>query len=245
MRENDFQRRRREREFQERVLSALEKPRENRFFKVINSPSFLWILTAVLLSLGGAFYSTRQQCIKDSDKITESLHKVSQEIESRLSFAYNGIDENSTFKSVKTALDHAPYRYSEFQSYTIVELYDRFRAMEWRVDSTVRNPDAFGPTHKLSDDSDTDRKLNLVLYALINDTNLFPESTPNDPQNMQSALVAEATNHARDLLNDLLFDFEPKCGVAEVSRAIVTGHQPYVVARRRANDEGVSRRKSK
>jgi hypothetical protein len=55
--DNEFLRQRREREFQQRVLAAVEKPKTSRIFKIMNAPSFLWLLTALILTVGGAYIS--------------------------------------------------------------------------------------------------------------------------------------------------------------------------------------------
>ena len=56
MADNEFLRQKREREFQQRVLAALEKPKSHRIIRVINAPFFLWLLTVILVT-GGRFLS--------------------------------------------------------------------------------------------------------------------------------------------------------------------------------------------
>jgi len=41
-------------EFQQRLLAAVEKPERNRLLAVINSAFFLWVMSALLLSICGS-----------------------------------------------------------------------------------------------------------------------------------------------------------------------------------------------
>ena len=64
--ENEVLRQKRERQFQARVLAAVEKPKRNRFLAIINAPIVLWLLSAATLSFVPLLYQTRQQCMQQS-----------------------------------------------------------------------------------------------------------------------------------------------------------------------------------
>jgi hypothetical protein len=68
--ESDGLRERREREFQRRVLAAIERPKSNRFWAFINSAAFLWLASAIVLT-GGGWYITRQKLRRCCRKIAE------------------------------------------------------------------------------------------------------------------------------------------------------------------------------
>jgi hypothetical protein len=65
---NDQLRERREREFQRRVLSALEK-KQNRIWAFLNSGIVLWFLTAMIITVGGSFITNHKQCLADARQI--------------------------------------------------------------------------------------------------------------------------------------------------------------------------------
>ena len=54
----DDRREARDSDFQARVLAVLERPKRKRVLLVINSPFFLWIMTAIFLTVGGSYYAT-------------------------------------------------------------------------------------------------------------------------------------------------------------------------------------------
>jgi len=72
-----------EADFQERILRALEPGPKRRLFVVLNSAFFLWTLTAILLTLGGAFASRRSECILAFEKFKEDWIPLSEEVGGR------------------------------------------------------------------------------------------------------------------------------------------------------------------
>jgi hypothetical protein len=61
---------------------------QSRVWLFINSGIFLWVLSAILLTLGGGYVTTHQQCMRDADQIIERRVKLSQDLYARnVSFA--------------------------------------------------------------------------------------------------------------------------------------------------------------
>src|SRR5215469_1400068 len=67
-------------EFQQRLLAAVEKPERNRLLAVINSAFFLWVMSALLLSIGGSYITNHKQCLDDAEKVIERRSHLSQEL---------------------------------------------------------------------------------------------------------------------------------------------------------------------
>src|ERR1700730_14386792 len=80
MAESEFSRQKRERDFQSKVLASLKAPEKNAFFKYANMPFVLWLLSAIILTLGGAYFSGYQQCIKDATDLGERYTQLSREL---------------------------------------------------------------------------------------------------------------------------------------------------------------------
>src|SRR5437016_7933218 len=59
-------RNRRERAFQARVLATLDKPKGAPILAALNSPIVLWLLSAILITSGGAYLNNHQQCIQNA-----------------------------------------------------------------------------------------------------------------------------------------------------------------------------------
>lgn len=83
MADNEFLRQKREREFQQRVLAAVEKPKENRGWKFVNSGIVIWGLSVALITIGGGYITNHQQCMRDADQLIERRDHLTSEIWSR------------------------------------------------------------------------------------------------------------------------------------------------------------------
>ena len=83
MLESELQRQKRERNFQQRVLNAVEAPKRNRFLAVINSAFFLWCISALFLTVGGGYLTNHQQCVREADQLIERRSLLTQELYGR------------------------------------------------------------------------------------------------------------------------------------------------------------------
>jgi len=50
-------------------LSAIEKPSPSLVLKIINAPFFLWLLTAVVFTLGVGYYNTHHPATDDGQAV--------------------------------------------------------------------------------------------------------------------------------------------------------------------------------
>ncbi|MEW6450044.1 MAG: hypothetical protein AB1490_05310 [Pseudomonadota bacterium] len=99
--ENDFQRQKRERGFQQQVLAALDKPKANRLLAILNSAFFLWIMTAIFLTVGGAFFTAAQQCSIEANKQADLYSDLTSQIIYRGSRIREMIEQASNIEAIK------------------------------------------------------------------------------------------------------------------------------------------------
>jgi hypothetical protein len=71
---------RREEEFRRRLLAALEKPPTHRLYRAINSPFILWLLSALLITIGGAYLSNHRTCVEGAQKDIVLYERLASEI---------------------------------------------------------------------------------------------------------------------------------------------------------------------
>jgi hypothetical protein len=83
MRENEFQRRRREREFQDRLLRAVEKPKRSRLLVILNTRLFWGIASLVIATAVGAYFTRSQQCFAESSQLIERFVRINRELKIR------------------------------------------------------------------------------------------------------------------------------------------------------------------
>jgi hypothetical protein len=89
----------RERAFQKRVLASGSK--RNVFFAVINSGFFLWLLSAVLLTIGGGYITNHQQCMREADQLIERRNKISNELSGRQLAFSSALEVVTTLKQLR------------------------------------------------------------------------------------------------------------------------------------------------
>jgi len=74
--------------------STKENDKRSRLAAIINSAFFLWCLTAVCVTFGGAYFSQVQKCMADADVLIDRYYQLVSEITAR---------ENRLAKRVKRA----------------------------------------------------------------------------------------------------------------------------------------------
>ncbi len=130
---SDFRRQRREREFQERVLEALEKPKKNRLIAVVNSGFFLWLLTAILVTLGGGYITNHQQCMRDADQIIARKNHLQQEILARQPMQLELVEKAQTLDQLPGGREMQGALLSDLSKVSFLELRQELETLDRRV----------------------------------------------------------------------------------------------------------------
>src|SRR5260221_4596086 len=107
--QNDRLREKEEREFKSRILAALEKPKKIRCLVIINSPIVIWLLSAIVITLGGGYYTTYRQCIADARQVSFIYTTYKYEISYIEDAIANAINETSTMAKFREALEKRIY----------------------------------------------------------------------------------------------------------------------------------------
>jgi hypothetical protein len=140
MRNNEFTRRRQEREFQARLFAALQKPKRNKLLAIINSPFFLWLMSLVILTIGGTYVGAYQQCTKEAlDQITLDV-KIQREYIERRGHILDIIDHDASIAAMRTDLSKPYFYYPEFKDYPLAYVREQYkRARNSIIDTTERS----------------------------------------------------------------------------------------------------------
>jgi len=229
MPENEFLRQKREREFQQRMLAALEKPRQNRVWMILNSAFVLWLLSAILITGGGTYITGHKQCLADADQIINRRARLRQELFGRdLAYARR-IADPKTFEftvpdkrgSVLADLSNVGYAeiQAEYMNLTsrvryadIPELNVNALRLSWLDFVSPRNDKLFDDFHA-ADDHDKGGEENL--------------SRALTSQKLLIALVIADQSFEHDL-DSLAYRFDPNCSMANLL-GIALGYRPPIV----------------
>jgi hypothetical protein len=118
----DSLRERREREFRNRVLKAIEKerPKPNRFWALINSRLFTAIVLGSFVAVIGGYFTHYQQCISDAERIGEAWSRRTREAMTRQESLGWVIKNAKTLDEIRSF--KAPTVYSELKDKPLFEV---------------------------------------------------------------------------------------------------------------------------
>ena len=114
MLDNEFLRQKREREFQKQVLSGLDKPRGSRLTGLLNSPFTLWLLSLLVVTVGGAYFTTRNQCYQDADRFIDNYEKLAVELRLRQAHIRDSVAKAKSGDHLLTLLRTRPQTTTEY-----------------------------------------------------------------------------------------------------------------------------------
>ena len=118
--------------FKTRVLAAIEKPKKARLVAILNSGFFLWLLTLCVVSAGGAYLTSYQQCRKDADEERTNT-KIQRELFQRELKIREIILASPTVAGMKDQLKQPNSYYPEFSGFPNLLLQESNAAFLNRV----------------------------------------------------------------------------------------------------------------
>jgi hypothetical protein len=155
MTEDDTLRHERERAFQASILAALEKPKENKFWALLNKPFTLWLLSLILLTVGGSYISAYRQCQQDAYAQIEQFQKLRRELLERENHIRQIVNGNSTIAAMRDQLAQPYFHDPEYKDYslkTIKDAYDQYSKQRIIDFNDIRHwRDVTAETMKFSD----------------------------------------------------------------------------------------------
>lgn len=231
MKENEFQRRQREREFQRRVLAALEKPPGNRFWAVLNSGIVIWLLSTSVIVLGGGYITSHLQCLKDANQLIDKREIVLSEYNSLIQKYRDAIEKSTSSKDLASALIIKEPSDNGLSNLSLGELGNEFLKADSRT-SYDEIPDKAVDNTRMdwlkfandATDKQFDKAANNTLYGISpgeNNLNAFRSDKLVDLYN--------AEGWSFDLDNDLrAYTAVPNCSAINIAFTVL-GYEPPIV----------------
>lgn len=217
MRDNEFLRRKREREFQQRLLTAIEKPKSHWIWRLINAPIFIWLMTVTLLTLGGAYIGAYQQCIRDGQDEILKFKRLARELYQREYAIRQVIINNNSIEEIRRALPKSYHFYSDFNGHKTVALVSAYHDLLSRI---------IGYNYGVRIGKHEDYLIGRVL---------FDGHLPDDLTNGQLAALKKSTESLSynliddDLFFDVLGTLRPACGLANLKDRMINGPEARIV----------------
>jgi hypothetical protein len=132
--ENDTIRRKRDLEFQSRVLAAVEKPKESRLWALLNKPFMLWILSLILLTVGGSYFTAYRQCEQDAYAQIDQFTKLKHELIARENHIRQIVVDNPTVAAMRDKLLSPNYYfYPEYKDYPVEAIREAYNESAQKI----------------------------------------------------------------------------------------------------------------
>jgi hypothetical protein len=117
------------------LLGPLETPKPSRVLAIINSAFFLWLLTAALVTAGGALIAGYQQCVREAEALGEMQTRLSDEIHFRHAYIFDLVKNAESTKDLEVALDKIPVR--DFKERPLPTLIGAYYLRKDRIDHSI------------------------------------------------------------------------------------------------------------
>lgn len=105
-----------------RLYGAMHQPKASRISAVLNSPLFLWVLTALFVTAAGSYFSQVQKCMSDADAAADKFDLLENERWKREYYFKHALATMKTFAEVREAKDRYMPSSSDFKSKTAWDL---------------------------------------------------------------------------------------------------------------------------
>ncbi len=98
-----------------RIPTLLEEP-PNRIIAILNSAFFIWLVSAVFVTVGGSYFSGIQKCTADAEGIIDRYDLLESEYYSREYYYYGAVLSANTIEDLAKSKGEYKSSYSEFQT---------------------------------------------------------------------------------------------------------------------------------
>ena len=223
-------------EFQQRLLAAVENPERNRLLAVINSAFFLWVMSALLLSIGGSYITNHKQCLDDAEKVIERRSHLSQELLFRDGALADRIAKAKTLEEANQAGNTLLLRpppaadqtkpgsiFTDLSERNYTEVQTEFETLTDRIKYA-----------ELPDSSIKERRLKSMVTSLDAEkmAQEFQERPPDEGRMLKFIQMNIGLDVARrtfeKVLDAVAYDFRPNCSVINVAK-LTFGYRPPIV----------------
>jgi hypothetical protein len=110
--------------------------RTNIIIRVLNSPFVLWLMSAMLLTVGGAYFTGSQKCEADAGRLITSYYKQQIELMRRLEYISAGVARAKSIEDIRRVIETQPFVYDDLKTRTTRDLNYEVLRTERLIDFT-------------------------------------------------------------------------------------------------------------
>jgi hypothetical protein len=106
-----------------KLQKAHKRPPRNEILSTLGSPFILWILTAIFLTIGGSYFTKRQECLQNTRSDINQFLKMTIEITHRRTRLLAGLETSSNpIDFLKVVRSNSYSSYKDFDGQTLESL---------------------------------------------------------------------------------------------------------------------------
>jgi hypothetical protein len=95
-----------------------KKSFSERLLAAANSAIFLWLLSAIALSIGGTYYVQRKECLAEADRLVSKLSNGINELSSKELYVEDAAKRARNIQEFKEMIKTASYVQADFRNYS-------------------------------------------------------------------------------------------------------------------------------
>jgi hypothetical protein len=223
---DDRLRKRREHDFRARVLAALERPKQSSIGRIINTPLFIWLLSAAFLTVGGGYFTHYQQCSRDVAELRDRFYRLSYEVYRRSDHIAFSVKQANSVHDIRSALNALPTFYSDYRQRTLRELQRELRQIQARIEPT----DAMKALSKKGYDSQIPvAARDLVRFGSISLGELARDIKDSDLEALKDFMLARESLFKTDYVLHEITVLTPRCSATSVLVDYVFARTPKIL----------------
>lgn len=191
--------------------------KESRTWKAVNSPLFLWMLSATLVTLGGAYINQSQRCVSEGSDVLEKHNRAVEELRSRTMQVFWAVTSATTMEEARTNISKVKHRFGAYKDSSQTEVLYDIRSARRRL-----SLDEMHYNHPPGVDSEVVAKF----FSLV-DGVISPQLTDADLPGAKNYARAVAFHRVRAGLEDPSSLYVARCSFGSVINMALTG-RPFL-----------------
>lgn len=200
-------------------MEETTKPQSNRTVRIINSPIFIWLLSALFLAFGGAYVTQYQQCSREADRLRNQYYHLAGEIYIRQERVAAAVEGAASIDDIKLALKSLPSLYADLKDRSLFELNREFRQIEARIE---RSPELQDFTRQAL--AETSYSFNEVTNYSRLSVGLLPRNiTDADLAPLKDFIRRSSIAYENDRILSNFTKLSPRCSMVNVISFALNG----------------------
>ena len=199
-------RNRRDRKFQSQVLAKIDKTKATPFYQ---TPLCIWLLSAVLVTVGGTFFSSQSNCYIAAEKLIDEHDKILTELNYREKQVAKAVNSTNSLGDALAKIAEAPLSKSDISGRTSAGLLVRLVYLRSRTDTRLK------------------RDLAPIASVFLYDATVY-ETNPAELEEARNALKEEVLKRRADAM--LQFSFFPSCSYWSSIQSMIGLRPPIATA---------------